>query len=96
MPGYDRTGPNGGGPMTGRGAGYCPGNNSPGYFTGMPRAELRGRGLRRGGAGRYNPRGELRPRYQQTQAPKTQISEKSTSERIVGLLEKIVDAKIKK
>ncbi|MGM0414857.1 MAG: DUF5320 domain-containing protein [Bacillota bacterium] len=32
MPGGDRTGPRGEGPMTGRGAGYCNGFNSPGNF----------------------------------------------------------------
>ncbi len=31
MPFGDRTGPNGRGPMTGRQAGYCAGNTSPGY-----------------------------------------------------------------
>jgi len=32
MPGGDRTGPMGAGPMTGRGAGYCAGYNMPGYM----------------------------------------------------------------
>ncbi len=31
MPGGDGTGPAGAGPMTGRAAGYCAGNNIPGY-----------------------------------------------------------------
>ena len=31
MPRGDRTGPNGAGPMTGRRAGFCAGNNLPGY-----------------------------------------------------------------
>ena len=31
MPGRDRTGPLGMGPMTGRRAGYCTGNATPGY-----------------------------------------------------------------
>ena len=31
MPGGDRTGPLGRGPMTGRALGYCAGNNRPGY-----------------------------------------------------------------
>ena len=31
MPGGDRTGPAGMGPMTGRGAGYCAGYSVPGY-----------------------------------------------------------------
>lgn len=32
MPRGDRTGPNGMGPMTGRGAGYCSGSGQPGYM----------------------------------------------------------------
>ena len=31
MPKGDGTGPNGAGRMTGRGMGYCSGNNTPGY-----------------------------------------------------------------
>ena len=31
MPGGDRTGPMGMGPMTGRGAGYCAGSGAPGF-----------------------------------------------------------------
>ncbi|MFW5971797.1 MAG: DUF5320 domain-containing protein, partial [Desulfovermiculus sp.] len=33
MPGGDRTGPMGMGPMTGRGAGFCAGMNQPGALT---------------------------------------------------------------
>lgn len=36
MPGGDRTGPWGQGPMTGRGAGYCGGGAWPGYASGWP------------------------------------------------------------
>ncbi|MFW6301852.1 MAG: DUF5320 domain-containing protein, partial [Bacillota bacterium] len=43
MPGGDRTGPVGAGPMTGRGAGYCNGFNRPGSF--RPGAGM-GRGRR--------------------------------------------------
>jgi len=43
MPGGDRTGPMGQGPMTGRRAGYCGGSAVPGYASG---------GFGRGGAGR--------------------------------------------
>ncbi len=56
MPGGDRTGPLGYGPGTGRGAGYCVGNDAPGFvseggFRG--RAAGFGRGFwRRGGGGR--------------------------------------------
>ncbi len=46
MPQGDRTGPNGQGPMTGRGLGYCNGYNGPGYNRGMPMG--RGAGFRRG------------------------------------------------
>ena len=50
MPGGDRTGPRGLGPMTGRAAGYCAGYPAPGYMNGIP-----GRG--RGGFGRGGGRG---------------------------------------
>ncbi len=43
MPGGDRTGPAGMGPMTGRAAGYCAGYGAPGYMNPMP-----GRGFGRG------------------------------------------------
>lgn len=43
MPRGDRTGPNGMGPMTGRGAGYCSGSTVPGYMN-----PYGGRGLGRG------------------------------------------------
>ena len=57
MPGGDRTGPAGAGPMTGRGAGYCAGYAVPGYmnpaggrsYFGMGRGGGRG-----GGWGRRN------------------------------------------
>ena len=47
MPGGDRTGPQGMGPMTGRGLGYCTGYNSPGYANPGPRRFF-GRGFGRG------------------------------------------------
>ena len=47
MPGGDRTGPNGIGPMTGRAAGYCAGNSVPGYAGGFRRGSF-GRGGGRG------------------------------------------------
>lgn len=55
MPGGDRTGPMGFGPMTGRGAGYCAGYSVPGY--GNPpgvRAQSPCRGGGGGGRGRCN------------------------------------------
>ena len=54
MPGGDRKGPSGEGPMTGRGAGFCSGSDQPGYTSG---GVGRGMGLRRGagpGGGRRN------------------------------------------
>lgn len=55
MPGGDRTGPMGRGPMTGRAAGYCAGYDSAGY---MSSAGGRGGFARRGfgGRGRYGGR----------------------------------------
>ncbi|MBW2637577.1 MAG: DUF5320 domain-containing protein [Deltaproteobacteria bacterium] len=52
MPGGDRMGPQGMGPMTGRGAGLCAGYPAPGYMNaGFGRGFGRGRG---GGRGRRN------------------------------------------
>ena len=50
MPGGDRKGPNGEGPMTGRRMGFCAGYDMPGYMSGpMGRG---GMGYGRGGFGR--------------------------------------------
>jgi hypothetical protein len=49
MPRGDRRGPNGMGPMTGRGAGFCNGFDAPGYINrGAGYAGAFGRGLGRG------------------------------------------------
>ena len=53
MPGGDKTGPQGYGPRTGRGLGYCSGNDHPGYATtpygrGFGFFRRRGRGFGRG------------------------------------------------
>lgn len=50
MPGGDRRGPEGRGPMTGRGLGYCAGNDQPG-FAADAAPQGAGRGFRNG-AGR--------------------------------------------
>lgn len=52
MPRGDRTGPNGMGPMTGRGLGYCNNFATPGYGKMNPRGMGRGFFGRRGGFGR--------------------------------------------
>jgi hypothetical protein len=62
MPGGDRTGPLGAGPMTGRGAGYCGGYDAPGYANPGTRLGLR-RGFRGGGHG-------WRQRYYATGLPR--------------------------
>ncbi len=54
MPGGDRTGPRGWGAMTGRAAGFCAGNEAPGYSKQGP-----GRGLRMGRCFRGGNRGLL-------------------------------------
>jgi len=53
MPGGDRTGPVGMGPMTGRGMGYCTGYPTPGYTSPAGGRGFWGRG-RGGGWGRRN------------------------------------------
>ncbi len=57
MPGGDKTGPNGQGATSGRGAGYCTGNDVPGY---MNPEQGRGAGIGRGqcGSGRGMGRGQ--------------------------------------
>lgn len=51
MPGGDRTGPMGFGPMTGRAAGYCAGYNVPGYMSPVAGRGFWGRGSWGGGRG---------------------------------------------
>lgn len=58
MPGGDRTGPMGMGPMTGRSAGFCAGYTVPGYMNPIPgRGGGMGFGQGRGGFGRGGGRG---------------------------------------
>ena len=78
MPGGDRTGPMGFGPMSGRRAGYCAGHAVPGYTNpiggrigmgygrGQGRGYGRGRGFRRGacyGYPTYSPYAAAPPTY---------------------------------
>ena len=52
MPGGDRTGPMGRGPMTGRATGFCAGNTTPGYtYPRYGQGFGRGRGIGRGFGG---------------------------------------------
>ena len=66
MPRGDRTGPDGMGPMTGRGLGYCADYSSPGFTRGVPRGGAGyGRGYGRGyGLGRGRGFGYDRGFYQ--------------------------------
>jgi len=74
MPGGDRTGPLGLGPMTGRAAGYCAGYPVPGYLNPIPGRGWYGAGRGRGfGRGRgwgwrvgyygYSPYAPAYPQY---------------------------------
>lgn len=65
MPRGDRTGPEGRGPKTGRGLGYCDGNDGPGYASDLPGMGM-GRGPRDGrgpGRGRGFGPGRGRGKY---------------------------------
>jgi len=63
MPRGDRTGPEGMGPQTGRGMGYCSGNQTDGF------AQGRGAGGRGGFGGRFMSQRGFRNRYFQNQSP---------------------------
>jgi len=75
MPRGDRTGPDGMGPMTGRAAGFCVGNDRPGYMTPAGGRGYYGRGYGRGmGYGRGFGRGRgygkgFAPAYPVSYAP---------------------------
>jgi len=78
MPAGDRTGPEGAGPRTGRGLGYCSGYSTPGYTKGVPRGGAgfgygrgRGYGFGRGSGRGYYGRGPVNygPYYPAEQAP---------------------------
>ena len=64
MPGGDRTGPGGMGPMTGRAAGYCAGYDAPGYANAAP-----GRGFGLGWGGGWGRGRGWRHQYYATGLP---------------------------
>ena len=105
MPGGDRTGPVGRGPMSGRGLGYCAGYDSPGFTKGAPRGRGYdfGRGFGRGwgrglGRGRgYWWRGsypyyEPDPYSPRTNAEPSKEEEKNHLENIIKGLEEEIKA----
>ena len=72
MPQGDRTGPNGQGPMTGRGAGYCAGFAAPGFMNaGFGRGFGRGMGRGRGFGRRFMtmPQPQIIPQEVELTAP---------------------------
>lgn len=72
MPRGDKTGPLGQGPMTGRAAGFCAGNNVPGYANpapGMGMAWGRNSGRGRGYRGRLNVIPDINPVADNTPIP---------------------------
>ena len=62
MPGGDRKGPMGEGPMTGRGLGLCAGNDTPGSVTEIEQVRGVGRGIGRG-LGRGSRHGQMHFRW---------------------------------
>ncbi|MCF7886229.1 MAG: DUF5320 domain-containing protein [Candidatus Marinimicrobia bacterium] len=104
MPRGDRTGPEGYGPMTGRGLGYCAGYNSPGYTKGVPRGGAGygrgfGRGLGRGFGRGYGYGWRAVPNYPASpvtnpaptyQSKEQELSDlKNQAEQLQGTLENI-------
>jgi len=90
MPGGDRTGPLGQGPMTGRAAGFCSGSSSPGYATpGFGRGLGRGggRGFGRGFWGRGRGFWRAYPYTYQEMPPLSPDDEKSNLETMIRNLE---------
>jgi len=104
MPGGDRTGPEGLGPMTGRSLGYCSGSNSPGFTYGRGRGFGRGFGRVYWGRGRGfwrrasypDPYIEPAPYYRDSYQRPTKEEEKTYLENLIkGLEEEINTIKIR-
>lgn len=99
MPGGDKTGPMGRGPMTGRAAGFCtgkqiPGYANPGYGQGIGRGRGQGFGRRSWGRGRgFWWRNDYTEPYSETIYPKPNKEEEKTylEETLKGLEKEIKD-----
>ena len=94
MPGGDRTGPLGQGPMTGRAAGFCAGNQEPGYASpGFGRRSFRGRGRGFGrgfwgrGRGFWSQRPYPEPNYEMSYPRPSKDEEKKYLEDMLKNLE---------
>lgn len=101
MPGGDRTGPLGMGPMTGRAAGYCAGYPVSGYMNPIPGRGFFGRDRGRGWFGRGGGRGWGRgyfagsfPGWGYYGAPEYPYPQELSSEEEANLLKE--DAKVLK
>lgn len=95
MPRGDRTGPEGLGAMTGRGLGFCNGNQTPGFNRGFGRGAGGGfgRGLRRAtGYGLGQGRGYYRENLPEATVPESQNSLKSEAASLMERLKKVLDA----
>ena len=86
MPRGDRTGPDGMGPMTGRGLGYCAGYNSPGYTRGYGQGFGRGRGFGRGYRQEYGRRYGFERRSYYPIQDYPEVSEKTYLENEIKIL----------
>jgi len=96
MPGFDRTGPEGRGSMTGRGAGYCAGNETPrfanrgfGYGRGRGVARGSGRGFGFGWGRRETP---FYPQYDNELSPLTKEEEIQSLKNQSDQLQKELDS----
>lgn len=93
MPRGDRTGPNGMGPRTGRGAGFCSGFDRPGYMnggagTGYGYGRGMGRGYGRGFGYGYAPVGGFAAPY----VPYSKETEKGYLENEISVLKEQLKA----
>ena len=106
MPRGDKTGPNGLGSMTGRGAGFCAGNKTAGFeneeFTrrgqGMGRRLGNGNGMGRGNRGGFGFGAGRGIGYRQQEAIRTEAENTDLEERISSLedLIKNLSSEVKK
>lgn len=97
MPRGDGTGPVGAGAMTGRGAGYCAGNDGPGFGDGsfgmgMRGNAGRGRGFCGLGGGRGNRRGNLGAGWGRRAVDAPALNAKDVLENRAKVLERELEA----
>ncbi len=91
MPGGDRTGPMGAGPMTGRAAGFCAGYAAPGYMNGRGGRGF-GMGFGRGGGFGGGGRG-WRHRFHATGFPGWMRTDAPYAQPAIGPEQEVADLK---